>query len=117
MAFPPLFAAALYIDGSDVLFSALHELSWRGGLSVFYIAYVSTWLGYGLWTWLLSVYPVGMVVPFTLFVPVVALLTSSVALGEGLQSWKLLAASFILLGLMMHLFGAKISHLFKFRLM
>jgi O-acetylserine/cysteine efflux transporter len=116
LSFPPLFIAAYVIDGPASLFTSLHALSWRGALAVFYIAYISTWIGYGLWAWLLSIYAVGMVVPFTLLVPVVGLFASSFIFGEGLQTWKLLAAGFILLGLMMHLFGAKLPRLFKFKL-
>ena len=80
------------------------------------MTYVSTWLGYGLWTWLLSIYPVGMVVPFTLLVPIVGMFASSVYFAEGMQSWKLVAAGFILLGLVTHLFGRKLSGVFKLKL-
>jgi O-acetylserine/cysteine efflux transporter len=115
LSFPPLFVVAYMIDGPTALFTSLHALSWRGALAVFYIAYISTWIGYGLWAWLLSIYAVGIVVPFTLLVPVVALFASSYVFGEGMQTWKLLAAGFILVGLMIHLFGAKLPSLFKLR--
>ncbi|MCH9756664.1 MAG: EamA family transporter [Gammaproteobacteria bacterium] len=116
LAVPPLFLASYIVDGPTAIFTSLHALPWRGFLSVFYIAYLSTWVGYGLWAWLLSVYTVGMVVPFTLLVPVVGMLASSFIIGEGLQTWKLIAAGFILFGLMVHLFGARLPRLFKFRL-
>ncbi|MDX2346273.1 MAG: EamA family transporter [Legionella sp.] len=116
LSFPPLFITSFFIDGPTTLFTALHALSWRGALSVFYIAYISTWVGYGLWAWLLSVYSVSMVVPFTLLVPVVGLFASSLVFNEGMQTWKLSAAGFILFGLMTHLFGARLPQLFKLRL-
>ena len=116
LAFPPLFVASYFVDGPGAVFTVLHTLSWRGALSVFYIVYISTWIGYGLWAWLLSTYSVSMVVPFTLLVPVVGMLASSFVLGEGMQPWKLIAACFILFGLMVHLFGARLPHLFKLRL-
>ncbi len=112
-AFPPLLMASYFVDGPNAVFTALHAVSWRGVLSVFYIVYISTWVGYGLWAWLLSIYAVSMVVPFTLLVPVVGLLASSFVLDEGIQTWKLIAASFILFGLMIHLFGARLPGLFK----
>jgi O-acetylserine/cysteine efflux transporter len=116
LAFPPLFVASYFIEGPTALLTALHALSWRGTLSVFYIAYISTWLGYGLWVWLLSIYSVGMVVPFTLLIPVVGLFLSSFVFGEAMQAWKLTAAGFILFGLMVHLFGARLPRLFKLQL-
>lgn len=116
LALPPLFLASCWVDGPTALFTAFHRLSWRGTFSVFYTAYISTWLGYGLWAWLLGKYPVGVIVPFTLLVPVVGMLASSFVFHEGLQGWKLLAAGLILFGLMLHLFGARLPHLFKLRL-
>ena len=115
LALPPLFLAACFIDGPTVMWTSLHALSWHGTLAVFYIAYISTWVGYGLWAWLLSVYSVNMVVPFTLLVPVFGLFSSNKMLGEGMQSWKIWAACFILFGLMVHLFGARLPRLFKQR--
>jgi O-acetylserine/cysteine efflux transporter len=55
------------------------------------------------------------VVPFVLLVPVFGLFASNRLLGEGMQSWKIWAACFILSGLMVHLFGAQIFRLFKRR--
>ncbi|MDF1646030.1 MAG: EamA family transporter [Legionellaceae bacterium] len=115
LSFPPLCIASYWIDGPTAMFTSLHALSWRGALSVFYIAYISTWIGYGVWAWLLSIYSVGMVVPFTLLVPVVGLIASSVVFGEQMQAWKLIATCFILFGLMIHLFGARLPRLVKLR--
>ena len=52
--------------------------------AVAYIAWISTLLGFGLWTYLMSRYPVNRVAPFTLLVPVVGLTTGWVAFGEQL---------------------------------
>lgn len=113
LACPPLIIASYYIDGAHALTGAMHHLSWQGAFALFFIAYASTWFGYGLWAWLLSVYSVGMVVPFTLLVPVVGMMVSSVVLGESLPAWKIIAATLILFGLMVHLFGAYWSRLLK----
>jgi len=113
LAFPPLLLASCLMDGPGVIFSSLHQLSWRGMSAVFYIAYGSTWVGYGIWAWLLSTYSVGTVVPFTLLVPVFGMFASSLIFGEGLPVWKLIAALLIMSGLMVHLFGARLWRLFK----
>ncbi len=115
LSLPPLFTASYIVDGPTAIFTALHALSWRSILSVFYIAYVSTWIGYGVWAWLLGKYSVGMVVPFTLLVPIVGLFASSLVFGEGMQTWKLMATCFILFGLMVHLFGARLPGFFRLR--
>lgn len=108
LAFPPLGMASYMIDGPEALWTGLHAISWHGALSVFYIAYISTWVGYGLWVWLLGIYSVRVIVPFTLLVPVVGLFASSLVFSEGLQPWKLMAAGLILFGLLIHLLGARL---------
>lgn len=114
LACPPLVIASYVVDGPHALFTAVHALSWEGTFALCYIAYASTWFGYGLWAWLLSIYNVGVVVPFTLLVPVVGLLSSAFFLAESLQPWKLTASAFILFGLMVNLFGAYWVRLLKF---
>ena len=109
LAFPPLLIASCLLDGPALIISSLHHLTWRGASAVFYIAYGSTWIGYGIWACLLSTYSVGTVVPFTLLVPVFGMFASSFVFGESLPAWKLVAAVLIMLGLMVHLFGARLS--------
>lgn len=114
LAFPPLLIASCLLDGPAVIMTSLHQITWRGTSAVLYIAYGSTWIGYGVWAWLLSTYSVSTVVPFTLLVPVFGMFASSLVFGEGLPFWKILAAAFIMLGLMVHLFGARLPKLLKF---
>lgn len=111
LAFPPLLLASCLLDGPGVIWTSLHQLSWRGASAVMYITFGSTWIGYGVWAWLLSIYSVGTVVPFTLLVPVFGMFASSFFFGEGLPVWKLIAAIFIMLGLIVHLFGSRLPKL------
>lgn len=113
LAFPPLLMAACLLDGPAVIIASLHQISWRGISAVIYIVCGSTWIGYGIWAWLLSIYSVGTVVPFTLLVPIFGMFASSFFFGEGLPAWKLLAAVLIMLGLMVHLFGGRLPSLLK----
>lgn len=113
LAFPPLLVSACLLDGPSSILVSLHHMTWRSVSAVMYIAYGSTWIGYGVWAWLLSIYSVGTVVPFTLLVPIFGMFASSLVFGEGLPAWKLIAVIFIMLGLMVHLFGSRLSGLFK----
>lgn len=103
----PLLIATLLFDGPKTLLFGLRHLSWLGTFSVLYIVYASTWVGYGLWNWLLSRYPVSTVVPFTLLVPVIGLLSSVIVLDEPFQLWKLVACLLVISGLFINLFGAR----------
>lgn len=85
----PMFILSLVFEGPESFVTAYEHMTWKGILSVLYIVYISTWVGYGVWNWLISRYPVGMVVPFTLLVPVVGILSSVFILGEPFYLWKL----------------------------
>jgi O-acetylserine/cysteine efflux transporter len=109
----PMFAAALLIEGPHAMVSAYHHLTWKGGSALLYIVYVSTWVGYGVWNWLLERYPVNVVVPFTLLIPLVGILSSILVFGEPFQLWKLVAGILVISGLCINivstrLFGLKI---------
>lgn len=104
----PMVALTLSVDGLDATLDDLNHLSIWGYLSLAYIVYASTWLGYGIWNWLVSMYPVGIVVPFTLLIPVVAMMSSVVFFHEPLYSWKLLAGFLVMLGLSINVLGPKV---------
>ncbi|MFA5959318.1 MAG: EamA family transporter [Tatlockia sp.] len=104
-AFIPMMGLSFYFDGYQTIIDSLVHLSWQSLIAIVYIVYLSTWVGYGIWNWLLSRHPVGTVVPFTLLVPIVGVLSSVVWLGEPFQSWKVLACFLVLCGLLINLLG------------
>lgn len=106
---PPLLILCLIVDGPKSMINDFHRISLCGLGSIFYIVYASTWIGYGVWNWLLSRYPVAVVSPFTLLVPLIALISSALVLGEPLQSWKITAGLLIILGLCINIFGVRIK--------
>jgi O-acetylserine/cysteine efflux transporter len=108
ISFIPLFFLCCFMEGSAQMLATLEGLSWKEMLALSYIAYGSTWLGYGIWNWLLARHPIATVVPFTFLVPIFAMFGSILVFGETLQSWKIAAAVFILLGLAMHMFGGRL---------
>ncbi len=103
----PMFLLALIFEGPASFVYTYEHLSWRGTLSLLYIVFASTWIGYGVWNWLISRYPVGVVAPFTLLVPIVAILSSVLVLGEPFQLWKLEAGLLVIGGLCINILGAR----------
>jgi O-acetylserine/cysteine efflux transporter len=85
-----------------------HEVTWHSAVSVLYLAWVATLLGYALWSRLLSVYEPNRVAPFSLLVPVVGLLTAWVVLGEQLNVWQWWGSVALMLGLVVNLFGVRL---------
>jgi O-acetylserine/cysteine efflux transporter len=57
-------------------------------LSVAYLGWVATIVGYSLWTGLLKRHPANKVAPFSLGVPVVGLATGMLVLGETITLWQ-----------------------------
>lgn len=108
IAWPPLLLASFIIEGSDQIMNSFHHLTWLSGSAVLYITYLSTLLAFGLWSWLLHHHPLGSVAPFTLLVPVLAILSSALVLGEQLQSWKIIAAALVIVGLCINLLGPRL---------
>ena len=79
-------------------FTAASLKSW---LSLGFIVYISTLIGFGLWAHLLSQNTASKVVPFALLVPVFGMTTSVLLTGEVVTWWKMLAMILILSGLLL----------------
>lgn len=103
----PLLLCSLIFEGTQSLIYTAHHLSWRSIFSVLYIVYASTWIGYGVWNWLLIRYPVATIAPFTLLIPVVGMLSSILVFGEPLQLWKLIAGLLVITGLCINILGSR----------
>lgn len=104
----PMFLLSLLFEGSANWVYTYEHISWRGAISLFYIVFASTWVGYGVWNWLIARYPVGVVAPFTLLVPIVAMVSSVIVLGEPFQRWKLAAGLLVIGGLCINVLGARL---------
>ncbi|HAT1795323.1 TPA: EamA family transporter [Legionella pneumophila] len=104
----PMFILSLVFEGPASFVTTYEHITWKGILSLLYIVYISTWVGYGVWNWLISRYPVGMVVPFTLLVPVVGILSSVLILGEPFYLWKLVAGLLVISGLCINLLTTRL---------
>lgn len=103
IAWPPLLMISCLMEGSELVFHTLQNLSWLSIVSSGYIAYLSTIFAFGVWNWLVSRYPLSMLTPFTFLVPLFGIGSSALFLGEAIESWKIYAGILIIGGLSVNL--------------
>lgn len=108
-AIVPLFILSLIFEGASAWQTTISSIDSTSVLSILYIAYISTILGYTLWSRLLAGYPAATVAPLSLLVPVVGMSSAFVLLGEKLGMVQLLGAGLILSGLYVNVFGQRIT--------
>ena len=101
----PFFALSLWLEGPALIEQSLRNISLHSLLSLCYLAFVATLLGYSLWGTLLSRYPAGKVAPFSLLVPVIGLASSALLLGERLGPLQWLGGALVMSGLAINVFG------------
>ena len=77
------------------------QASLKSWLSLGFIVYISTLIGFGLWAHLLAQNTASKVMPFALLVPVFGMATSVLLIGEVVTWWKMLAMVLILSGLIL----------------
>jgi len=89
----PTLLASLWFEGVDKFIYCFCHLSFTSFSAILYLVVASTLFGFTAWCWLLTKYPISTVAPFSLLVPIVAILSSSLVLNEPFQPWKILAAA------------------------
>ena len=94
----PLLALSLVVDGPDVVGHALTHLTPAPVLSTLYTAWLASLVGYGIWNTLLARHPASAVVPFTMLVPVVGMLSAWIVLDEVPNPAELVGGGVLLLG-------------------
>jgi O-acetylserine/cysteine efflux transporter len=112
-AFPVMLMVSLFFDGPAMISSSLQNSSWATIGAVLFIVYVSTHIGYGAWGFLIKSYSTSAVVPFTLLIPVVGFLSSTIYLGEEFSSWKLIASLFIIGGVVFNMLESQVQGLIR----
>lgn len=90
---------ALAVDGPARIAHTVATLSPLQWLGIAFQAWPTTLLAFAIWAWLLRRYPVALVAPFTLLVPIVGMAAAIALLGELLTWWKLAGAALVLGGL------------------
>lgn len=95
----PAFALSLIVDSPPMVWQALTGLSWVAIASTVYTAVFASLIGYGIWNSLLARYPTSAVVPFTLLVPVVGILTAWLVQAEVPSVTEFVGGAIMLTGL------------------
>lgn len=95
----PLTAFAFVLDTPQEIFNVLTNFSGISVFSVLYLSVGATLFGYGVWGKLIGDYPMGKVAPIPLLVPVVALISARLVLGEQLSGMQWMGVIVILIGL------------------
>ncbi|EOC1553409.1 O-acetylserine/cysteine exporter [Cronobacter dublinensis] len=101
----PFFAASLLFDGPQVVAQSLMHIDGVTVLSLVYLAFIATILGYGIWGTLLGRYETWRVAPLSLLVPVVGLASAALLLDERLTALQIVGALLVMAGLYINVFG------------
>jgi O-acetylserine/cysteine efflux transporter len=98
---------ALVVDGLDDVVASLRTMNTAAWAGLAFQAWPTTLLAFGIWAWLLRIYPAVLIAPFTLLVPVVGMSCAVLLLGEAVTWWKLAGAALVLGGLTLNLLAAR----------
>ncbi|WFZ50591.1 O-acetylserine/cysteine exporter [Citrobacter braakii] len=104
----PFFLASILFDGPTQIIQSLVTIDMTTILSLVYLAFVATIVGYGIWGSLLGRYETWRVAPLSLLVPVVGLASAALLLDETLTGLQLLGALLIMAGLYINVFGFRL---------
>lgn len=104
----PFMVASLIFEGPAPMLQSLVSIDLTTILSLLYLAFVATIVGYGIWGSLLGRYETWRVAPLSLLVPVVGMASAALLLGESLSLLQLGGAVLIMAGLYINVFGFRI---------
>ncbi|HBR4209281.1 TPA: O-acetylserine/cysteine exporter [Klebsiella pneumoniae] len=104
----PFMLASLLIDGPQTMLASLQHIDLLTILSLLYLAFIATIVGYGIWGSLLGRYETWRVAPLSLLVPVVGMASAALLLGETLSGLQLTGAVLIMAGLYINVFGLRL---------
>lgn len=111
----PFLLSSLLQEGADHITQRLISIDMTTILSLLYLAFVATIIGYGIWGALLGRYETWRVAPLSLLVPVVGLASAAVLLGETLTVMQLAGALLIMAGLYINVFGFRVRRTARVR--
>lgn len=104
----PLLLLVWWMEGGDAIAAQLQSIGWQELGVIAYLAFLSTLLGYGLWTRLLQRYAASTVAPLSLLVPVIGLLSAMFLLGESPNKLQWFGTLGVLLGMVVNQFGGRL---------
>lgn len=112
----PFFISSWFLEGKTAIWSSLTHFQLRDFFVIFYLAFIASITGYGLWGYLLNKYETWKIAPLTLLVPIIGILSAFLFLDENLSPQQLAGAFVIILGLCINVFGMKIMQQLKQRI-
>lgn len=104
----PFAVLSYFVEGPELILHSLQNMGLKGYGALVYLALISTTLGFGLWSWLLSRHPANRVAPLSLLVPVVGLSSATLLLDEHLTVLQWVGGVVILGGLALNVFGPQL---------
>jgi O-acetylserine/cysteine efflux transporter len=109
----PLLGLSLWLEGPARVAAALTGMTGGTLAAVAYLAYPTTLLAFGIWSYLLSRHPAATVTPFALLVPVTGILGSALILGERMLPIEAIGGAVIVFGLAINVFGLRLFRRFR----
>lgn len=107
----PFILMSLWMEGADAIVSSISHISLLTVGAIMYLAYLSTFVGYTLWSRLLGRYETWRVTPFALLVPFAGIASSALLLGETITMMQFAGLGFIMTGLILTVFGKRLVSL------
>ncbi|WP_437677099.1 EamA family transporter [Sorangium sp. So ce131] len=107
----PFFLVSSLLEPSRIVWADV--LTVKSLFAVGYLAVISTLFGYGQWSKLLSRHPANQVAPYSLLIPLVAVLSSWLVLGERLSFWQVTGGTVLLSGLAINVLGPRLVALWR----
>jgi O-acetylserine/cysteine efflux transporter len=104
----PLLALSLLFEGAGAIPAAVENITWLGGGSLLFMAWIATLFGYGTWSVLLARYPAGIVAPLALLVPVSGAGAAALLLGETISTLEIAGSVLVFAGLLLNVFGPRL---------
>jgi len=105
----PLAALSLIFEGPKAVAAAISGLGLVAIGALIYLVALSTLVGYGLWNHLIMRHGAARIAPFSLMVPIFAVVFAASILGERFRPLDAAGAGLVLVGLALHIFGDRLG--------
>ena len=103
----PSFVISYFIETNEPV-KLLINMTAQAWLCVAYVGFLGTLFAYAVWGKLLRSYTSAVVTPFALLIPVSGIITANIILNERLENIEIIGILFIMLGLILCVFGKQI---------
>ncbi|MCH7230694.1 EamA family transporter [Glycomyces sp. L485] len=101
----PMLALAMSVEGPSRIVDSLTGFDEPGAVGavfgLLYTVVIGTILGSGLWTWLMSRHPAGVVAPFSMLVPITGMTAAWLILGETVTLPEVLGGALVVGGVLL----------------